>query len=80
MFTKLSTKTNQLHFKDCCQVRPLTWNIPANFKEEIEHAAHLYDFYTTTAHCQAEEEAIFGHQNMPTVHQLPLFTAQFDPL
>lgn len=47
-FTKLSTKTNKFHFKDCWQVRPLMWNTPADFKQEFEYVADLHKFCATT--------------------------------
>jgi hypothetical protein len=40
---KLWMKT-KYHFGDCWQVRPLIWNIPANYKGGLEHVVDFFKF------------------------------------
>jgi hypothetical protein len=47
------------HFRDCWQVVPLEWNMPANSKGGLEHAVDVRNVCATASHHSGEDERNF---------------------
>ena len=47
-------------FRDCWQVEPLKWNVPANSKGGLEHAVDVCNICVTDSHHSVEDERNFG--------------------
>ena len=47
------------HFRDCWQVAPLEWNMPANSKGGLEHPVDVRKVCATASHHSVEDEGNF---------------------